>query len=119
MAKQNGASAAIWDRIPNTTGDAHAPEQGTRRFRKWLNVSVCSLTDGSPKRDPLAGAQFQQGFPGRLDRFRPDGPVWVTGSLKVASQFTGLAETGYAIDAESVETRKEERITFSFLEKDL
>jgi uncharacterized protein len=34
-------------------------------------------------------------------------PVWVMGSLKVASQYTGLAETGYAIDAESVETRKE------------
>jgi uncharacterized protein len=34
-------------------------------------------------------------------------PVWVTGSLKVASQYTGLAETGYTIDAESVDTRKE------------
>lgn len=34
-------------------------------------------------------------------------PVYVTGTLKVASQYTGLAETGYAIDAEKVETRKE------------
>ncbi len=34
-------------------------------------------------------------------------PVWVTGPLKVASQYTGLAETGYSIDAESVETRRE------------
>ncbi|MGO8955505.1 MAG: DUF3299 domain-containing protein [Rhodomicrobium sp.] len=34
-------------------------------------------------------------------------PVWVTGTLKVASQYTGLAETGYSIDAETVETRKE------------
>lgn len=34
-------------------------------------------------------------------------PVWVTGTLKVASQYTGLAETGYSIDAEKVETRKE------------
>jgi uncharacterized protein len=34
-------------------------------------------------------------------------PVYVTGTIKVASQFTGLAETGYSIDAEKVETRKE------------
>ena len=34
-------------------------------------------------------------------------PVYVTGTLKVASQYTGLAETGYAIDADKVETRKE------------
>ena len=34
-------------------------------------------------------------------------PVWVTGTLKAASQYTGLAETGYSIDAEKVETRKE------------
>jgi uncharacterized protein len=34
-------------------------------------------------------------------------PVYVTGTIKVASQYTGLAETGYSIDAEEVETRKE------------
>jgi uncharacterized protein len=34
-------------------------------------------------------------------------PVYVTGTIKVASQYTGLAETGYSIDAEKVETRKE------------
>jgi hypothetical protein len=34
-------------------------------------------------------------------------PVYVTGALKVASQYTGLAETGYTIDADKVETRKE------------
>jgi hypothetical protein len=34
-------------------------------------------------------------------------PVYVTGTLKVASQNTGLAETGYTIDADKVETRKE------------
>ena len=34
-------------------------------------------------------------------------PVYVTGTLKVASQYTGLAETGYTIDADKVETRKE------------
>jgi len=34
-------------------------------------------------------------------------PVYVTGTLKVASQYTGLAETGYSIDADKVETRKE------------
>jgi len=34
-------------------------------------------------------------------------PVYVTGTLKAASQYTGLAETGYSIDAEKVETRKE------------
>jgi hypothetical protein len=34
-------------------------------------------------------------------------PVYVTGTLKVATQYTGLAETGYSIEAEKVETRKE------------
>ena len=34
-------------------------------------------------------------------------PVYVTGTLKVAFQYTGLAETGYTIDAEKVEMRKE------------
>src|SRR5271165_1345471 len=34
-------------------------------------------------------------------------PVYVTGTIKVASQYTGLAETGYSIDAEKVETRKQ------------
>jgi hypothetical protein len=34
-------------------------------------------------------------------------PVYVTGTLKVASQYTGLAETGYSLDADTVETRKE------------
>jgi uncharacterized protein len=34
-------------------------------------------------------------------------PVYVTGTLKAASQYTGLAETGYSIDAEKVEMRKE------------
>lgn len=34
-------------------------------------------------------------------------PVYVTGTLKVATQYTGLAETGYSIDADAVETRKE------------
>ena len=34
-------------------------------------------------------------------------PVYITGTLKVASQYTGLAETGYTIAAEKVEMRKE------------
>ena len=34
-------------------------------------------------------------------------PVYVTGTIKTASQYTGLAETGYSIDAEKVDTRKE------------
>jgi hypothetical protein len=34
-------------------------------------------------------------------------PVWVTGRLRAAHTSTGLAETGYAIDAERVETRAE------------
>jgi hypothetical protein len=33
-------------------------------------------------------------------------PVWVTGTLKVASAFTGLAEAGYSLDAETVEHRR-------------
>lgn len=32
-------------------------------------------------------------------------PVYVTGKIKVAPTFTGLAETGYSIDAEKVELR--------------
>ncbi len=34
-------------------------------------------------------------------------PVYVTGTIKVASQYTGLAETGYSIDADKVETRNQ------------
>lgn len=34
-------------------------------------------------------------------------PVWVTGKMKTEMQFTGLAETGYSIEAEKVETRNE------------
>jgi uncharacterized protein len=34
-------------------------------------------------------------------------PVYVTGTIKTASQYTGLAETGYSIEAEKVEARKE------------
>lgn len=34
-------------------------------------------------------------------------PVWVTGTLKTAQTFTGLAETGYSLDAEKVEMRAE------------
>jgi hypothetical protein len=36
----------------------------------------------------------------------PFDPVYVTGTLKTAGQFTGLAETGYTIDAEAVDVRK-------------
>lgn len=32
-------------------------------------------------------------------------PVWVTGKMQVAPTFTGLAETGYSIAAETVELR--------------
>ena len=42
-----------------------------------------------------------------FDVARSFDPVYVTGTLKVASQYTGLAETGYTIDADKVETRKE------------
>ena len=34
-------------------------------------------------------------------------PVYVTGTIKTARQFTGLAATGYTMDAEKVELRKE------------
>jgi uncharacterized protein len=34
-------------------------------------------------------------------------PVFVTGTLKTARQFTGLAATGYTLEAEKVELRKE------------
>jgi hypothetical protein len=32
-------------------------------------------------------------------------PVWVTGTLKVTTQFTGLAEAGYSLEADKVEHR--------------
>ena len=34
-------------------------------------------------------------------------PVYVTGIIKTEGQFTGLAETGYSIDADLVDSRKE------------
>jgi hypothetical protein len=34
-------------------------------------------------------------------------PVYVTGTIKTSRQFTGLAATGYTMDAEKVELRKE------------
>jgi hypothetical protein len=34
-------------------------------------------------------------------------PVWVTGTLKTETAFTGLADAGYTIDADSVEHRPE------------
>lgn len=34
-------------------------------------------------------------------------PVWVTGTLRVAPTFTGLAEAGYTLEAEKVELRPE------------
>ena len=34
-------------------------------------------------------------------------PVYVTGTLKTARQFTGLAATGYTMEADKVEFRKE------------
>ena len=32
-------------------------------------------------------------------------PVWITGTLKVTSAFTGLAEAGYSLEADRVEHR--------------
>ncbi|WP_127075540.1 DUF3299 domain-containing protein [Rhodomicrobium lacus] len=56
-----------------------------------------------PPPNQIIYVKVEQGFDvaGSFD------PVWVTGKISVASQFTGLAETGYAIDADAVETRKE------------
>lgn len=34
-------------------------------------------------------------------------PVYVTGTIKTANAYTGLAETGYTMDADTVENRKE------------
>jgi hypothetical protein len=35
-------------------------------------------------------------------------PVWVTGTLKTETAFTGLADAGYSIDADSVDARPEQ-----------
>jgi hypothetical protein len=34
-------------------------------------------------------------------------PVWVTGTIKTETAFTGLADAGYSLDAESVDARPE------------
>jgi hypothetical protein len=34
-------------------------------------------------------------------------PVWVTGTIKTETAFTGLADAGYSLDADSVEVRPE------------
>jgi hypothetical protein len=34
-------------------------------------------------------------------------PVWVTGTMRTETAFTGLADAGYTIDADAVESRKE------------
>ena len=36
----------------------------------------------------------------------PFDPVYVTGTMRTAGQFTGLAETGYTLDAEAVDLRR-------------
>jgi hypothetical protein len=34
-------------------------------------------------------------------------PVWITGTLRAGTQYTGLAETGYAIDAVKIDPREQ------------
>ena len=54
-----------------------------------------------PPANQIVYVKIEQGFDvqGTFD------PVWVTGTLKVASAVTGLAEAGYTLDAEKVESR--------------
>lgn len=54
-----------------------------------------------PPANQIVYVKAEQGFDvkGTFD------PVWVTGAIKVTPVFTGLADTGYSIDAEKVEAR--------------
>jgi hypothetical protein len=54
-----------------------------------------------PPANQIVYVKTAQGFEiaGQFD------PVWVTGTLKTEPAFTGLADTGYSLDAEAVEAR--------------
>jgi hypothetical protein len=54
-----------------------------------------------PPANQIIYVKSEQGFDvrGSFD------PVWVTGALHVAPMFTGLAETGYSLEAEKVDQR--------------
>jgi hypothetical protein len=54
-----------------------------------------------PPANQIIYVKIEQGFDvqGTFD------PVWVTGTLKVAPTFTGLADAGYSLEAEKVESR--------------
>lgn len=54
-----------------------------------------------PPANQIVYVKAEQGFDvkGTFD------PVWVTGTLKVTPAFTGLAEAGYSLTAEKVESR--------------
>jgi hypothetical protein len=54
-----------------------------------------------PPANQIIYVKIEQGFDvqGTFD------PVWVTGTLKVAPTFTGLADTGYSLEAEKIEPR--------------
>ena len=54
-----------------------------------------------PPANQIVYVKTEQGFDvqGTFD------PVWVTGTLKVTTAFTGLAEAGYSLEAEKVEAR--------------
>jgi hypothetical protein len=54
-----------------------------------------------PPANQIVYVKSDQGFEvtGQFD------PVWVTGTLKVTTAFTGLAEAGYSLDADAVERR--------------
>jgi hypothetical protein len=54
-----------------------------------------------PPANQIIYVKVEQGF----DVKETFDPVWVTGTLKVTTTFTGLAETGYTLDAEKVELR--------------
>ncbi len=54
-----------------------------------------------PPANQIIYVKVEQGF----DVKETFDPVWVTGTLKVTTTFTGLAETGYSLDAEKVELR--------------
>jgi hypothetical protein len=54
-----------------------------------------------PPANQLVYVKSEQGF----DVSGAFEPVWVTGTLKVSTAFTGLAEAGYSMAAEKVEHR--------------
>ena len=80
-------------------------EGENNRLREFLLVPYfgACIHVPPPPANQIIYVKAEKGFEvaGQFD------PVTVTGTIKTEPAFTGLADTGYSIDAETVEPRKE------------